>query len=121
MHGPVNNADMIVPIPNIPPSVKPIIKKLTSSAIRIQRYSNLVLSFIIKGIISFGATPRLVADSIENPIAIRTQPNITKSIFTTIFKDAIGKNETALTPRSIIGTYSDHTYNCSYLYTSSFN
>ena len=38
-------------------------------------------SFIIKGIISFGATPTLVAESIENPIAIIKHPNAIKNIF----------------------------------------
>ena len=43
--------------------------------------SQLILSFIIKGIISFGATPTLVAESIENPIAIIKHPNAIKNIF----------------------------------------
>ena len=79
--GPVVAIAIIVPTPTVPPSIKPYINKTASIKILIHLYSQLVLSFIIKGIISFGATPTLVAESIENPIAIIKHPNAIKNIF----------------------------------------
>ena len=55
---------IIVPTPTVPPNIKPPINKTASNKILIHLYSQLILSLIIKGIISFGATPTLVAESI---------------------------------------------------------
>lgn len=63
--GPIANNEINVPIPIFPPNKKPPIKNTASRPILIHLYSTFVFSTIINGTISFGATPRLLADRIE--------------------------------------------------------
>ena len=64
---------IIVPSPKTPPKEKPTTMKITSIVIRTHLYCQLVLSTIINGNWSVGATLNSADFKIENPIAITTQ------------------------------------------------
>ncbi len=82
MNGPMDINERTVPIPIVPPKKNPPIKNTASRHILTHLYSTLVLSTIMNGTMSFGATPKLLADKTENPTAIIKHPNTTNNIFT---------------------------------------